>query len=112
MTTQWINIGKTADFPSNMGGCVKRNGKQIAVFNLNDGAEWYAIQNLCPHDKRMVLARGLTGTLNGEPKVSCPLHKRNFSLKSGDFLGEGDCDNVQTFPIKVEGDDVFLELAD
>ena len=43
------------------------------------------------------------------PKVACPMHKKTFSLKTGDSL-QGEEYSIRTFPVKVEGDRVLLEL--
>ena len=110
METIWTAVGKVEDFSENMGGCVKLNGKQIAVFNIKNKTEWYAVQNLCPHDNRMVLSRGIVGDKDCEPKVACPLHKHNFSLKTGKHMSEGDVPDVTTFPVKVEDGKVFLKI--
>jgi nitrite reductase (NADH) large subunit len=64
---------------------------------------------MCPHKKAFVLSRGILGDTNGIPKIACPLHKKTFSLDSGACLS-GDDYAVQVFPVKVEGDDVYLEL--
>ena len=108
MSQEWISVGKVNDFTENLGGCVKIDGQQIAVFNVNK-TDWYAVQNLCPHDQRMVLSRGIIGDANCEPKVACPLHKHNFSLKTGLHISEGDVDNLKTYSVKVEHDTVYLE---
>ena len=83
---------------------------QIAVFNFTSRGAWYACQQMCPHKKAFVLSRGIIGDANGSPKVACPLHKKTFSLESGACLS-GDDYAVQVFPVKVEGDDVYLELS-
>lgn len=106
----WTEVGQTTDFCEDLGGCVKINGMQIAVFNLKEKTEWYAVQNLCPHDKRMVLSRGIVGDTGGTPKVSCPLHKHAFDVSTGKHISEGDVDDLQTFPVKIENDRVFLQV--
>ncbi len=110
MSNEWTPVGKVEDFSQDLGGCVKLNGTQIAIFNLKDKTEWYAVQNLCPHDQRMVLSRGIVGDTGCEPKVACPLHKHNFSLKTGEHISEGDVDDLKTYAVKVENDTVFLQL--
>ena len=112
MSTEWTNIGNTNNFPADLGTCVKVNGKQIAVFNIEHGTQWYAAQNLCPHDKRMVLSRGLTGSIDNKPTIICPLHKRTFDLETGDSLTDHECDNIQTYPIKIEDDELFILVAE
>ena len=65
MSNEWIKVGKTSDFTADLGGCVKVGEEQIAVYNVKEKSEWYAVQNLCPHDNRMVLSRGIIGDCDG-----------------------------------------------
>ncbi len=58
---------------------------------------------------RRSCARGILGDQQGVPKVACPLHKKTFSLESGACLS-GEAYRVEVFPVRVEGDDVFVEL--
>ena len=106
---RWIKVGTVADFPYDGGATVKYGKTQIAVFNYVSRGGWYATQNMCPHKKAFVLSRGLVGDANGVPKVACPLHKKTFSLESGESLSDPDY-KIDTFPVKVEGDSVFLQL--
>ncbi|MGL4609537.1 MAG: nitrite reductase small subunit NirD [Trueperaceae bacterium] len=107
--SEWLNVASETAFLPNAGGCVKLGDLQIAVFNFGKG-EWYAVQNQCPHQQQMVLSRGLIGDAKGEPKVSCPLHKNSFSLCTGEHLGGNAEWKLQTFPVKVEGGAVWLEI--
>ncbi len=43
------------------------------------------------------------------PKVACPLHKKTFSLESGESL-QDEAYRIRTFPVKVEQGMVFLDL--
>jgi len=112
MNSTWKKIGSTNDFPTDMGSCVKVSDQQIAVFRIATSSEeqWYAVQNMNPFNQRTVLSRGLVGCLDGTPKVACPLHKQNFSLIDGRYLGEEDV-SLETYPVKVEGNEVFLSIA-
>ena len=64
---------------------------------------------MCPHKKAFVLSRGILGDSLGAPKVACPLHKKNFSLESGECT-TGDDYSVRVFPVKVENGNVYLDL--
>ena len=108
-SSNWVKVGQVSDFPHNGGATIKYGKSQIAVFNFSTLDKWYACQQMCPHKKAFVLSRGVIGDVNGVPKVACPLHKKNFSLVSGECLTGGDY-SVQTFPARVEGADVFLNL--
>jgi len=61
----------------------------------------------------MVLSRGIIGDSQGTPKVSCPLHKKAFSLENGSCL-TGDLQySVHVFKVKVdEQKNVYLELPE
>jgi len=103
----WVNVGVTSDFPLHGGAAVKYGEVQLAVFNL--GEEWYATQNMCPHKNAFVLSRGICGDVAGEPKISCPLHKKPFSLRTGECLSEEDF-SLKVFAVKIENGEVFVEL--
>jgi NAD(P)H-dependent nitrite reductase small subunit len=106
---QWVRVARVADVPREGGIAVHHGDAQIAVFRFASRGEWYATQNMCPHKQEMVLARGLLGDQAGTPKVACPLHKKTYDLKSGACLS-GDALSIATFPVRVEGDEVFVEL--
>jgi nitrite reductase (NADH) large subunit len=97
------------DFPHEGGAAIRYGKTQIAVFNFASRGEWYATQNMCPHRREFVLSRGMIGDHHGKPKVACPVHKKAFSLETGECLG-GEDYSVRIFPVKVEGDDVYLHL--
>lgn len=88
---------------------IKYGKVQIAVFNFTSRGEWYACQNMCPHKNAFVLSRGIVGNAGEAPKVSCPLHKKPFSLRTGESLSE-EAFSVKVFPVKVEDDAVYLRL--
>ncbi len=106
---EWVEVGSVADFPQDGGAAIKYGDVQIAVFNFTSRGEWYACQNMCPHKNAFVLSRGILGSAGEEPKVACPLHKKPFSLRSGESLS-GEDYSVKVFPIKVEGDKVLVKL--
>ncbi len=107
--TTWVHVGRVADFPKDGGAAVKYGKVQIAVFNFTSRGQWYACQNMCPHKNAFVLSRGIIGSADDVPKVACPLHKKPFSLESGQCLS-GEEFAVKVFPVKVEDDAVYLQL--
>jgi nitrite reductase (NADH) large subunit len=109
--TGWVRVASAADVPAEGGIAIQHGDVQLALFHFASRGEWFATQNMCPHKRDMVLARGLLGDAAGEPKVACPLHKKTFSLRSGDCLS-GDPFRIMTFPVHVEGDEVFVELPE
>ena len=108
-SSRWVRVSHVSDFPVEGGRAVKHGRSQIAVFRFASRDQWYACENLCPHKREMVLARGILGDQQGTPKVACPLHKKTFSLESG-RCHSGEDYKVRVFPVKVVGDAVLLSL--
>jgi|SRR5271155_255958 len=72
---------------------------------------------MCPHKRAFVLSDGIIGDDPGSPSpfVSCPMHKRNYSLTADEDAGGGKCLNDQavsiaTFSIEARGDEIWLKL--
>ena len=110
--TTWLPVCAATDIPADGGACALVKGEQVAIFNFARRGEWYATQNLCPHKQQMALSRGMIGSVGEacEPKVACPFHKRTFSLLTGECLNGDEC-AIQTYPIKVEANVVYIGWA-
>jgi len=106
---EWVKVGAVADFPKDGGAAIKYGDVQIAVFNFTSRGEWYACQNMCPHKKAFVLSRGIVGSQGEIPKVTCPLHKKAFSLQTGECVS-GEDFSAKVFPVKVVQEEVYLLL--
>ncbi|KAG2182786.1 hypothetical protein INT44_005766, partial [Umbelopsis vinacea] len=111
----WFSAGPVSAFPADQGKTVRYGDVQIAVFRKASG-DWYATQNICPHKRAPVLSSGLLGSIDNESGedsyVSCPMHKKNFSLKTGKCLipGEESKYKLLTFEVKIENDQVYLKV--
>lgn len=105
----WVRVGRVEDFPREGGASVRYGGTEIAVFRLPSQGAWRACQNMCPHKNAFVLSRGIAGSAGSVPKVTCPLHKKPFSLETGECLS-GDPYALKVFPVRIAGDGVYLLL--
>jgi nitrite reductase (NADH) large subunit len=104
-----VYFGDAASFPEEGGMAVRHGEVQLAIYHFASRGEWYATQNMCPHQEDMVLARGLLGDSSGEPKVVCPMHKKSFSLKTGECLS-GEEYQIMTFPVELHEGRVFARV--
>jgi nitrite reductase (NADH) small subunit len=95
------------DIVPNTGVCALVNGRQVAVFRLDDDTV-YAIDNHDPFSKANVLSRGIVGDLKGEVVVASPVYKQHFSLKSGQCLEDPEV-RVAVFRVQVDGDIICVE---
>jgi nitrite reductase (NADH) small subunit len=100
----WIPIGRLEDIPLRGARCVNTPAGKIAVFRTADD-EVFAIDDRCPH-KAGLLSQGI---VHGAA-VTCPLHNWVIALDTGKALG-ADEGEVRTYPIKVEGDRLFIDAS-
>ncbi|MEZ0541226.1 nitrite reductase small subunit NirD [Fibrella arboris] len=106
----WHRACSIDDIPADGGGCVLVNERQIALFNFARRGTWYATDNECPHRQQMALSRGMIGSVQDEPKVACPFHKKTFSLETGACLTD-DAYQISTYPVRVENGWVYVGVA-
>jgi nitrite reductase/ring-hydroxylating ferredoxin subunit len=76
----------------------------VALYNL-DG-EFFATHDICTH-AHACLSDGYLE----DGKIECPLHQGLFDIRTGKAVsGPVDVD-VKTFPVRVEGDEVQIDVA-
>jgi len=80
---------------------VEIEGEPIAVFNIN--GEFYAIQDVCTHDGGI-----LTGGIVNGYIIECPRHGAQFDIKTGTVLRMPAVEPIKTYPVKVEGQEIFV----
>lgn len=78
------------------------NGEEVAVCNV--GGDVRAIGGICPHAGGPLGA----GAMDGDCVV-CPFHAWGFDSRTGEYDGNPKM-KVKTFAVKVEGDDIFVDL--
>jgi nitrite reductase (NAD(P)H) len=135
---KWIPLASVDDLqPSenNTTSAAVRYGEdsQLAIFHVPKRG-YFATQQMCPHKRAFVLEHGIIGddgesspesprlgerfpasltrpsiTANGRLYVSCPLHKRNFSLDDGDCTNDDEY-KILAFEAKEEQGAIFLRL--
>lgn len=102
--SRWIDIGSINDVPLLGARLVKTSKGCIAVFRTAE-SQAFAIEDKCPH-KTGPLSQGIVH----DKSVTCPLHNWVISLETGKALG-ADVGEVRTFPLKVEGGRLLLDLS-
>lgn len=80
-------------------------GRTFAIYRApNDG--FYATDGLCTHEQAH-----LSDGLVMNHIIECPKHNGRFDYRTGAAKGAPVCVNLQTYAVKVEGDDVLIDLA-
>lgn len=79
------------------------DGERIVLCNV--GGAFYAIEDVCTHDGSPFGIEILDG-----PVIECPRHGARFDVRTGAVLRMPAVAPVRTYPTKVEGDDVYIEI--
>jgi 3-phenylpropionate/trans-cinnamate dioxygenase ferredoxin component len=66
---------------------------------------YYATDGLCTHESVHLAGGYVEGKI-----IECPKHNGRFDFTTGKAVGVPVCINLKTYPVKVEGDRVLLEL--
>ncbi|WP_445400602.1 3-phenylpropionate/cinnamic acid dioxygenase ferredoxin subunit [Zobellella sp. An-6] len=77
----------------------------LAVFNSQ--GNFFAMNDRCSHGN----ASMSEGYLEDDGTVECPLHAARFCLKSGKAMCMPATDPIQTFPVVIEDDALYIEMA-
>ena len=102
--TNFVKVAKTDEITPGQAKIVDVHGKEIAVFNI-DGA-YFAIDNMCTHEEASLADGEITGF-----EVACPLHGAKFDVRSGAVLGPPAYDDVASYPARVSGSDVEVDVG-
>lgn len=102
---EYVKVGKTSEIEDQCAKCIEVGGRTIAVFNL--GGEFHAIDDLCTHEEGPLSE----GFVEGE-EVECPWHAARFNIKTGKALCEPAYEDVRSYPVRINGDDVEVAVGD
>ncbi len=100
----WTPITEAQNIPCREGRAVTVGDQEIAIFHLED--RYLTIGNRCPHKGGPLCDGIVSGTT-----VVCPLHGRRFDLETGMPVRASEPSCVATFPTRVEGDIIFVDLS-
>jgi naphthalene 1,2-dioxygenase system ferredoxin subunit len=103
MNDNWIALTSADEVPDDDVIGIDIAGNSIALYRV-DG-EIYATDNICTHGN----ARLCDGFLEGH-EIECPLHQGKFDIRNGKAMCEPLTEDVRTYPVKIEGNRVFVDL--
>jgi 3-phenylpropionate/trans-cinnamate dioxygenase ferredoxin subunit len=101
MTT--LPVAKISDIASGATQRVTVAGREILLCNV-DG-RIYAVEDLCTHDGGALDAGELEGC-----RIMCPRHGAYFDVTTGRALTLPAILPVPTFSVRVNGDDIFVDV--
>lgn len=116
-TGNFVAVGKAGELKDGEKKKVGIGGQEIMVARVGD--KYYAIANRCPHMGGDLSMGILTGTM-----IQCPRHGSQFDITDGHNIRWTSSQGalltiykwiksprpVKTYNVKVEGDDILVEL--
>jgi 3-phenylpropionate/trans-cinnamate dioxygenase ferredoxin subunit len=103
--TEYVKVADAADFEDKQRILVEVDDAIVAIFKV-DG-KFYCIEDVCTHDGGPVAEGALDGF-----EIECPRHGALFDIRDGRALTMPAVVPVPTYQVKVEGDEIFVELPD
>jgi 3-phenylpropionate/trans-cinnamate dioxygenase ferredoxin subunit len=100
---KFVRVASANEIPVGSGKFVDVDGEPIAIFHV-DGT-FYATSDVCTHEEASLSE----GELEGEI-VECPLHGARFNVRTGQVKALPAVVNVKTYPVRVVGSDVEVEV--
>ncbi len=82
-----------------------QGGQTYAIYRSADN-KYYATDGLCTHEQ-VHLADGLVM----DNIIECPMHNGRFNYTTGAATGAPVCVDLKTYPVKVEGGRVLIDLG-
>ena len=103
-----IEVARTSDIPEGEARRVTVDGTEIALVNLGDG-QFAAVDDVCSHAEASLSE----GEVDVEDEaIECPRHGSTFDLRTGRPRSLPATVPISTYPVKVEGDTILIELED
>lgn len=79
-------------------------GRELALYEM-DG-EIFATDDICTH----AYAKLSDGWME-KGEIECPLHAGRFDIKTGKATAPPCIDDVKTYPVRVEGDEILVNVG-
>lgn len=100
----WVTVASRQALAEGDMVAARAGDQDIAVYNV-DG-QFYATDNICTHAQAFLT----DGYLDGDV-IECPLHAGRFEVKTGKGLGPPIPCDIKTFPVRIVGDEVQVDLG-
>ena len=99
-------VASVDEIPADSMKRVDAGSTPICLAHAEDG-NFYALNDVCTHEEFSLSDGELWGL-----DVECPQHGSRFNLQTGKVTGLPAVIPAKTYPVKVEGTDVYVEVAE
>src|SRR5262245_10982363 len=103
-TGVWFDACATDDIDEEDVIRFDHGGRTLAIYRTDED-EYYATDGICTHERAFLPDGLLMGTI-----IECPKHNGRFDVRTGEAKGAPVCIDLKTYPVKVEGGRVFVQI--
>jgi 3-phenylpropionate/trans-cinnamate dioxygenase ferredoxin subunit len=105
MMTDYVKVAKVGDLREGQAKVFEANDERVTLCKVNGCV--YAIADVCTHDGGPLGEGDLDGY-----EIICPRHGARFDVRTGAVLSFPAITPVDSFPVKLEGDDVLVQIGE
>jgi naphthalene 1,2-dioxygenase system ferredoxin subunit len=102
--SNWVRAAALADLPADDALGVLVQGRELALYQV--AGEVFATDNRCTHGDALLSEGFLMDYC-----IECPLHQGQFDVRTGEALCAPVTVAIRTYPARVEGGDVLVDLG-
>ena len=104
-TARYVRVGLAREIREGSAEVFDVGDRKIAVFHLADG--YYAIDDICTHDGGPLAS----GEIEGDDAI-CPRHGARFNIKTGAVRSLPAVTPVESYPVRIEGEEILIGVPD
>ena len=101
---QWIDVAGHDTLVARRWMEVEAGPHALLLYDV--GGQVFATSAICPHHFAWLSQGGFAGEY-----VDCPRHQGRFHIPTGEMVRGPTCDRLRTYPARVAGGRVFVEVA-
>jgi 3-phenylpropionate/trans-cinnamate dioxygenase ferredoxin component len=105
MADEWVDACAADDIEEEDVIRFDHGARTFAIYRTDDD-RYFATDGLCTHEQVELADGFVSGTI-----IECPMHNGQFDFTTGEAKGAPACVNLATYPVKVEGGRLFVNLA-
>jgi naphthalene 1,2-dioxygenase ferredoxin component len=105
LETHWIDAAQEADLPEGDVMGLQLGSRDIALYKVEGSI--FATDNTCSHGS----ARLCDGYLEGF-EIECPYHQGRFDVRNGRGVCAPVTQDIRSYPVRIEGGRVWVQLGD
>jgi nitrite reductase/ring-hydroxylating ferredoxin subunit len=106
-----VKVAKVSDVPPGTKKSIRASKTRVLVANV--GGKFYAMQSVCTHHANPLFEGKLEGKV-----LTCSAHYAKFDVTTGAVVAPAEgsewmkLDQLNMYPVRVEGDDLIVEVPE